>query len=307
MPAQKEKEKSPLISKSLESIESPPAPPPNTVTDSVRIICTPSYFAKSTLFYVQEIGRLKSLKAHKSSRESLQSYLYFAVLKGSGTLTYQNTTYGLTAGDYVFIDCRSPYAHESSEEDPWALAWIHFNGNHMDRYHMHFQKKSDSPRLRSADHQGYLTIHKRLMGLASNKDTDTEFLISYILHELVTKLLSDASNHTTRETREKMDSIKSYIDLYFHQKLTLDILAEQFYISKYHMSREFKRNYGISIINYVISRRITQSKELLRYSNMQIEEIARAVGIEDGNYFNKVFQKLEGMTASEYKKKWRGK
>ena len=72
------------------------------------------------------------------------------------------------------------------------------------------------------------------------------------------------------------------------------------------MSREFKKAYGITIANYIIAKRITYAKELLRFTSMQIEEIGQTCGIEDNSYFNKVFRKLEGMTASDYKKKWKG-
>ena len=50
--------------------------------------------------------------------------------------------------------------------------------------------------------------------------------------------------------------------------------------------------------------KITRAKELLRYSNASIEEIASLCGIDDASYFNKVFKKLEGCTASEYRKRW---
>ena len=58
--------------------------------------------------------------------------------------------------------------------------------------------------------------------------------------------------------------------------------------------------------NYLTSLRITKAKEMLRFSDLQIETIARNCGIEDNSYFNKVFQKAEGITAREYRQKWRG-
>ena len=84
------------------------------------------------------------------------------------------------------------------------------------------------------------------------------------------------------------------------------MIADEFFISKYHMSREFKKAYGITIANYIIAKRITHAKELLRFTYMQIEEIGRICGIEDSSYFNKVFSKFEGMTASEYRVRWKG-
>ena len=84
------------------------------------------------------------------------------------------------------------------------------------------------------------------------------------------------------------------------------MIADEFFISKYHMSREFKKAYGITIANYIIAKRITHAKELLRFTDMNIEEIGGLCGIEDNSYFNKIFRRFEGMPASEYRKKWRG-
>ena len=47
------------------------------ITRSERMLHTPSGYAKKNLSYVQEIGRLQSLKAHSSIRENLESYLLF--------------------------------------------------------------------------------------------------------------------------------------------------------------------------------------------------------------------------------------
>ena len=58
------------------------------VVDSDRVLYTASTFARSSLFHLQEIGRLKALKPHVSSRSNLQSYLFFIVENGSGILEY---------------------------------------------------------------------------------------------------------------------------------------------------------------------------------------------------------------------------
>ena len=56
---------------------------------SDRVLATPSSYAKSHYLYVQEIGTLTSMEPHISSRENLSSYLFLAVRKGEGYLTYR--------------------------------------------------------------------------------------------------------------------------------------------------------------------------------------------------------------------------
>ena len=99
----------------------------SAVVSSNRILYTPSPFARSALLHLQEIGELKALKPHTSSRNKLASYLFFTVLDGAGELRYEGRKYDLGAGDCVFIDCQKPYSH-TTEASLWTLRWCHFFG-----------------------------------------------------------------------------------------------------------------------------------------------------------------------------------
>ena len=87
-------------------------PQSSSVTSS-RIMYTPSTFARTSLLHLQEIGSLQAIHPHTSTRTNLTSFLCFVVLSGNGTLTYEGTTYELSAGDCVFIDCRKAYSHST--------------------------------------------------------------------------------------------------------------------------------------------------------------------------------------------------
>lgn len=282
---------------------------PSELTDSYRILSTPSTFAKNTLLYIQEIGKLKSLKSHTSRRESLDSYLFIIVLSGNGTFNYKERIYSLEPGDHIFIDCKNLYSHESSESNPWELMWVHFNGPLMERYYHYFSRKTTTVVSHPINSMEFSNILNQLMEVAIQTNSDSELLVSHILNGLITKILatnnlSSVNNKNTNS--KKMKQIKNYIDKNYQKEFSLDVLAKKFYISKYHMSREFKKAYGDTVINYIIIKRITYAKELLRFTDMQIEEIGRKCGIKDSSYFNKLFRKIEETTASEYRKKWRG-
>lgn len=282
---------------------------PSELTDSYRVLSTPSSFAKDTLFYIQEIGKLKSLKSHTSKREALDSFLFVIVVSGSGTFTYMGKKYTLKPGDHLFIDCKKQYSHESTDSDPWELMWVHFNGILMDQYYHYFSNKSSSIVFYPGEQSEFTIILENLLTLANKKSTHSELLSSQLLNTLVTNVLIINAVHQENASDTiavKIKQIKDYLDGNFKKKIPLDMIADEFFISKYHMSREFKKAYGITIANYIIAKRITHAKELLRFTDMQIEEIGRLCGIDDNSYFNKVFRKFEGMTASDYRKKWRG-
>lgn len=275
-----------------------------------RYIHTPSSFARQSLLYVQEAGHLKSRDRHISRRSHLESYLFFIVLSGIGTVSIQDTHFALRSGDHVFLDCRRPYFHESSQDDPWELLWVHFNGTSMDGYWKYFTGHQKSSIFHPGNASPFQLLLEELLTLEETRSSNRELLENELLHRLATQLLlwqkeKDTDGHTD-STLSKLQEIRSYLDEHYTEKLSLDELANRFYISKYHMSREFKKSFGITMGNYLTSLRITKAKEMLRFSDLQIETIARNCGIEDNSYFNKVFQKAEGITAREYRRKWRG-
>ena len=52
---------------------------------------------------------------------------------------------------------------------------------------------------------------------------------------------------------------------------TLDDLAERFFINKFYLSKIFKETYGTTVNNYLISKRITRAKQLLRFTDMTVD------------------------------------
>lgn len=275
------------------------------VTDSNRIICTPSTFAKETLWYVQEIGTLKSLKPHTSQREGLDSYLFMIVLSGKGSFTYDEKEITLYSNDIIFIDCKKKYSHRSSSTDPWELIWVHFNGVLIENYYKLYYKKSGSFSLNSEKPSDLIDILLQLIDMTIYENTTTELLCSNLLNSLVTKTLT-LSDENSKSKYKNIVQIKKYIDENFQNQLTLDMIAEAFFVSKYHMSREFKKKYGITINNYITNKKTTLAKELLRFTDKSINEISILCGINDNSYFNKVFKKVEKLSPSEYRITWKG-
>lgn len=278
---------------------------PSEVTESNRIICTPSSFAKDTLWYIQEIGTLKSLKPHTSQRKDLESYLFMIVLSGSGSVIYDGKKINLRYNDAVFIDCNKKYSHRSSSTNPWELIWVHFNGNLIENYYDLYLNRNGSIFFNSESTPDLTNILLQLIDIATHENAASELLCSHLLNSLITTTLTLTDTHNSNHYK-KINQIKKNIDESFQKKLTLDSIAKEFFISKYHMSREFKKNYGITINNYITNKRTTLAKQLLRFTDKSINEISQLCGYHDNSYFNKVFKKVEKLSPSEYRKKWRG-
>ena len=98
--------------------------------------------------------------------------------------------------------------------------------------------------------------------------------------------------------------MKDYLDQNYREKITLDDLASTFFINKFYLTRIFKEQFGISVNSYLAQIRVTHAKQLLRFSDLTIEQIGRECGIEEPAYFARVFKKVEGIAPGEYRKMW---
>lgn len=72
------------------------------------------------------------------------------------------------------------------------------------------------------------------------------------------------------------------------------------------MVHAFSREYGVSPINYLISRRIQESRYLLSDTDHSLSQISHMLGFSSPSYFSQSFRKLEGMSPMEYRKRRAG-
>ncbi len=278
------------------------------LVNSNRILYTPSEFAKSNLIHLQETGELHAQTPHVSSRNGLASYLFFVVTSGSGTLQYEGNTYAVTAGNCVFIDCHKAYSHCSSD-DLWNLKWAHFYGPNMAGIYQKYVERGGRPCF-STDHMtSYTQLLDNIFHVASSSSYVKDMKLFEQFTSLLTLLMEDSwssnKNNTKNPTgKRNLQDIKDYLDMHFTDKIQLEDLSELFFINKYYLTRVFKEQFGVSIGTYLLQLRITNAKQLLRFTNQSIEQIAEQCGIPDANYFARAFKKLEGVAPGEYRKQW---
>ena len=97
-------------------------------------------------------------------------------------------------------------------------------------------------------------------------------------------------------------TVQHYIDHHYKEQLTLDLLAAEANVNKYYLAHTFKQAYGISPINYMIARRIQESKRLLVETDLSLSQISGILGFSSASYFSQSFRKAEGISPVEYRK-----
>ena len=271
-----------------------------------RITKTPSATARRTFFYLLVCGHLKAGEGNHTVRQNLQSFLFAVVLDGKGSLNYEGQQRQLSAGDCFFIDCRSPHSYQSDPYQPWELLWVYFGGCTSEEYYKLFTAQMQ-PVFHPVSTARFVSLLQELLRMNAETYADTEILTSNLLVGLLTALLTvnSISDESDSALQAKLKTVLAHIDANFTADLSLDELAKRFNISKYYLTREFKRAYGETIFQHIIALRINYAKRLLRFTDKSVEEISALCGFNDQSYFARQFKKTENLTCFAYRKMWR--
>lgn len=101
------------------------------------------------------------------------------------------------------------------------------------------------------------------------------------------------------KTNETVKEVIEYINTHFAEKISLDSIAKQIHLSKYHFARIFRDCTGSTVTDQINIRRCAEAKNLITTSDTSISEIATICGFENASYFSKVFKKHFGIKPSD--------
>ena len=93
----------------------------------------------------------------------------------------------------------------------------------------------------------------------------------------------------------------NYIDFHYMEPLSLETLAVRFSVNKNYLSTRFHKERGMTVTDYINRIRVNRACDLLRKTSLSVQQVAEQCGFSDGNYFTRIFRKLEDVTPNEYR------
>ena len=101
---------------------------------------------------------------------------------------------------------------------------------------------------------------------------------------------------------QKVHEVALYLQTHIHESVSLEELAQRFFMSRSYLTRSFRNVTGFSVVEYMTYIRIQKAQQLLRESDRSITEIADLCGFGNVTYFEKVFKTTTGHTPVQYRK-----
>lgn len=92
-----------------------------------------------------------------------------------------------------------------------------------------------------------------------------------------------------------------YMEEHYQEKISLSLVAEKTYVSQWHLSKLMNKQEGKNFSEILSHIRISHARELLKEPGYRIADVAEMVGFTDVAHFSRVFKKVQGISANEYR------
>jgi AraC-like DNA-binding protein len=268
-------------------------------------IVSPAHLVNPNFLYIQEAGFFSVNDLFYTQRTNLDSFMIIYTTAGSGNIIYDDKEYTLTPHSCVLFHCMQNHFYRSTPGMIWEHLWIHFNGNNAPSYYEEFTKNNWQPVYFNIDSEVEAAICQ-IINNHMSLNIAANLVSARLLTKIVTELiLQNTYNVKSISIPSFVLKIKEKIKETYKEDITIDELAGYLHLDKFYMMKEFKKHLGTTIFEYIIYLRISNAKELLKYSDLTISEISSQCGIRSVSHFIILFKAREHITPLVYRKQWR--
>lgn len=225
------------------------------------------------------------------------TYELYYLEAGSREYFVEDKFFSVTSGSFVLI---SPYKLHRTGGDYASRTLIGFSKDFLKKT---FSNSAIDKILKCFDKTLIVPTEAERESLVSKlrqiEKTKDETLATIALFSLLIELAGCKSQVFGDE---RISEIIEYINENYSHIQSIEQIADNFFISKYHLCRMFKASMKITVIDYLNNIKIKNACAYLRTTNKNITDIALLTGFNSPTYFTNVFKKIMGKSPSQYKK-----
>ncbi len=126
--------------------------------------------------------------------------------------------------------------------------------------------------------------------------------------EIPENIRMDIARQESAESHNSLiQEAKRFILSHIQENICVNDIAEEVHLNAQYLMRLFKKEMGVSILEYITDERIKLAKEILLRTDYPINQVADSVGYGNYSYFTKIFRRAEGMSPRQYRQQYAGK
>ncbi len=231
------------------------------------------------------------------------------LISGQGEYTVEDRHYTLQAGDVLLVGSHQVHRPEFAEGVEYERIIFYIAPEFLKKQSagegslelLFDGKKGHVMRLKEHRYQKLFAQAKELEAELTGEASGRNIMANCLLLQLLVKLLRyrEKTEVQTAEqpvvSDERIGRMLAYIDSHFTENLTVEELAELFFISKYHMMRLFRKETGQAVYEYITERRLFFARELIR-QGVPATESCFSAGFGSYSSFTRSYGKRFGTT-----------
>lgn len=226
---------------------------------------------------------------------------FFYITNGSGQFSVENEILDVRANDLIILNPTIVHTEISNPSKPMEYIVLGIEG-------IKFQAEDQGYiLLNSSAHKSDLHLYFNSLAHEMKRELPyRNFLCQNLLNIIFTMILRNDAFKISIVSGPKLtrecNIAKKYIEDNYQENISIETLSSLVHLNKYYFVHNFKKQFGTSPINYLIKRRIEESKHLLVSTNHSLSTISQIVGFSSPSYFSQAFKRITNITPQEYKK-----
>lgn len=255
-------------------------------------------------FYVKECGYCSKKGLSFGKANNYSDYLLLYSLLDIASFSKERDVQYVPQDSIIVTACNTPLNFSKAGKD-WSCFYIIIGGSHAKLYYNIIRNKS----CVFANNQlsGILDYFIEIYELDYYDELYANMRASLLIHNIFFELFQiSAGILETKKITPAQEIVVNiaikYIAKNYKNDMSVDAICSEVGFSKYYFCKLFKKQMGITIHQYVSEFRINKSKELLTYSKLSINSIARNVGFKNTLTYSRCFERSTHMTPTEYRK-----
>ena len=253
--------------------------------------------------FITRLGKVQCNPDHFWNTDKRFDYCLQYIADGKGEFFVNDTLYALKKHDLFLVPKQRAHYYRADKNEPYTMYYIHFNGAGIQRFFELIHISEDSPVI-SVPSKKLPDLFHELIVLCKNSSQTNQLRLLSKTYEL----LYEIGLHTVQEERPSLprqqqivNNVQAYISEHFSSKITLDDLANVAHLNKRYLCSLFRKQTGLSPIQYLIEYRISRACNLFTY-DYTLTEIAYMCGFSTLADFSRCFMRHTKSTPSEYQR-----
>jgi len=256
--------------------------------------------------YVTYIGYFPKAAYHYRERKNgCSDNILIYCLRGKGWFKIKDKLFEVQPNEYFILPATKEYmSYGADEKDPWTIYWVHFSSSDINTFNRSFEiGLFDGPQPITFNEKGlelWNSMYENLeMGYGKENLSKTNLCL---YHFLSTFLYPNKNiNEKKQDEKDLISNTIFFMRSKLAEKLTLEDLALMNKLSASHFALLFKKETGMSPLDYFIHLKLQQACLLLLTSEIKVKRIASDLGYDDPYYFSRLFKKHIKISPLQYR------